>query len=116
MAQGRRETYLQYPTVMVRKKVILGKGEKSTNRGVAEFVHDDSDAIAVLFGEDASWGGGLISGKYGGAGDEAHLRRVDFPAPRKPQIMVRGTLLFAKALVSSSAGGTSCSMSVLSAG
>ena len=66
--RGGGEAYLQYPTVMVRKKVILGEGEKSTNRGITEFVHDDGDAIAVLFGEDASWEGVRLVGSMGERG------------------------------------------------
>ena len=73
---------------------------------VSEFVHDHGDAIAMAFSKNSPVKMNEIRIP---SEIVAYLSSVDLPAPRKPQMIVRGTLTASGSAI----GCGSCSMSVL---
>jgi hypothetical protein len=71
-----------------------------TYRGVAKLIHDDSDAVTMSLSQYSSKG--LLVYVNDAWHIMYYLSRVDFPAPKKPQIIVRGTRLVPSWVLSSS--------------
>lgn len=70
---------------------MIGCVKRKTHCCITKLIHNHGDAVAMLFREDVP----AIPDKWIASHTQvdiiAHLRSVDFPAPRNPQMIVRGT-------------------------
>lgn len=93
-----RDSDLQCPKI--QSMWTASVTEDITHCSIPEFIHYNGDAIPMSFGQNSPDLGLSCKANLGGS---TYLSNVDFPAPKKPQMMVRGTRL----------GSVGCSMSVL---
>ncbi len=81
--------------VLDKKEIRLYSAETQsfeTYSCVPKFVHDNCNAVSMVLSEDAPKKPQPFQNLRKGFDDnETHFRSVDLPAPRNPEIIVRGT-------------------------